>query len=147
MPRAPKKPPTKPSSGSMLDQLLRELQQKTSLQEGAKKRRITKGQALVKSMVNEALDGDQKMLAAVLKLAEKLDTLQAQKTSMKPPVSSLTTAAQWHILFAFYARYKGLIEAQIEQFKADDPHYWGFEWASEPSPGDAPWHADLHSET
>lgn len=131
---------------SMLDALLQELQQKTVLTDGSRKRRITKGHALMKSMVNEALSGDQKMLATVIRLAEKLDTMHAQKAEQSSLEVPPTSPVQWLALFAFYGRYKHLIEAQIEQLKTEAPDYWEFEWTDEPSLEKAPWHSALKSE-
>ena len=59
---------------SILEQLLHELKQEIDVREGDVSFRITKGRALIKSMVNEALKGNQRMMTNVLKIIEKLDT-------------------------------------------------------------------------
>ena len=73
--------PKKQNKNSILEQLLHELEQEVADDESLLK--ITKGQALIKTMVNEALGGDKAMMANMLKFMEKLDALQVAKRGNK----------------------------------------------------------------
>lgn len=64
---------------SILEDLLKELEQEIDVKEGSVSRKITKGQALIKNMVNEAIKGDQRMMANILKFIDKLDALQRSR--------------------------------------------------------------------
>ena len=73
--------PKKQNKNSILEQLLHELEQEVAYDESLLK--ITKGQALIKTTVNEALGGDKAMMANMLKFMEKLDALQVAKRGNK----------------------------------------------------------------
>lgn len=103
-------------------------------------KRLTKGQALIQSMVNEALNGDPKMLAHVLKLLDKMPTTR-EGAPAEPGVRQ--EREEWISLFAFFGKYKALIEQEIERLKERDPAYWSFDWFH-PSLESAPWYAHVH---
>ncbi len=65
---------------NIIKELLGELVQEIEIKEGEKKFRITKGKALVKKIINEALGGDKTMIGAILKIVEKIDRSQKDKT-------------------------------------------------------------------
>lgn len=123
---------------TILTDFLNELAQE--MPAGAGDTAITKAQALVKNMVKQALEGDAKMLASVLKLMERLDTLSTEPE----PEEKRLPKEEWDIQFAFYAKYKPLIEQEIEKRKAQNPDYWGFDWYR-PTLETAPWYRDLYS--
>lgn len=124
MPRK-KKETAKIEESSILEQLLQELTQEIDAKEGKLNRKITKGQALVKSMVNEALKGDQRMMANVLKFMEKLDTLQLTRKENEETREDLTEADETMIL-RYYGRHKESIEKELEKRYKEDPNGWGF---------------------
>lgn len=124
MPRK-KKETAKTEESSILEQLLQELTQEIDAKEGKLNRKITKGQALVKSMVNEALKGDQRMMANVLKFMEKLDTLQLTRKENEETREDLTEADET-IILRYYGRHKEAIEKELEKRYKEDPNGWGF---------------------
>ncbi len=122
---------------TILTDFLAELSQELPTDDG--NAAITKAQALVKNMIRQALEGDAKMLASVLKLMERLDTLATEPEEE----DARTPKEDWEIQFAFYAKYKSLIEQEIEKRKALNPDYWGFDWFR-PTLETAPWYRDLY---
>lgn len=124
MPRK-KKETTQTDETSILEQLLQELAQEIDAKEGKVTRKITKGQALIKSMVNEALKGDQRMMASVLKLIEKLDTLKPEE-----PEKTLTPA-EWaaedeDIILREFALGRKYYEKELKRLKVEQPEKWGW---------------------
>ena len=102
---------------------------------------MTKGQALVKSMVGAALSGDQRMLANILKLMEN-----APKAAEDAPSPAAAVALNdWLELFMFYGKYKKLIEGEIRRLKKENPDYWSFDWFK-PTLKSAPWYQDLYGQ-
>lgn len=142
MPSARKnvKPEPRKKTASILRQLLAELDQDIHAKEGSTRRKVTKGQMLVRSLVSGALEGDQRMLANVLRLLEKLDFLPEEK----PVAEERHAASDWETMFVFFGKYKTLIEQEIAQRKETNPSYWSFEWFH-PTLETAPWYEDLYT--
>lgn len=101
---------------------------------------MSKGQTLMKNMVNAALDGDQRMLVTVLKLLDRLEAVQEETPSETHEHSS---RIEWENLFAFYGKYRTLIDKEIERLKKTNPSYWTFDWFH-PTLESAPWYEDVH---
>lgn len=95
---------------SILEQLLNELRQEIDATEGKVSRKITKGQALIKSMVNEALKGDQRMVANILKFIEKIDALQ----TVKKEEEKLSETDE-EIIYRYYNNNKEHIEQELQK--------------------------------
>lgn len=129
---------------TILEQFLAELEKEIDAKEAGVSRKMTKGQALVKSMINEALKGDQRMLGNVLKLIEKLDMVK--KEEEEPEDDLLKSKADWEIMFAFFGKYEKLIKQEIERLKESNPSYWNFEDWYHPTLESAPWYKDVHGE-
>ena len=127
---------------SMLEELLRELQQHVGADEGDVFHKRTKGQALIKSMVNEALKGDQKMLANVLKFIEKLDALQNGKRD-ETQQTCRWKKKDWEMYFHFIWRYKAHIELELARMQAENPGAFKGEWA-DVKPKQAPWYEAIY---
>jgi hypothetical protein len=145
MPRKKKKTEA-PDGASIAEQLLQTLEQAVGAEDneyGNASRNITKRQALVESIINEALKGDQRMIAALLKLIEKHEDIQAAKKLESTKDSVSMHAHDWEILFAFFGKYKDLIEQEIEKRKSENPRYWSFDWY-QPELESAPWYKDLY---
>jgi hypothetical protein len=122
------------------EQLLAELGKKFDAEAAPAKRTLTKGHALIKSMVDAALAGDQRMLGSVLKLIDKLEMpSKAIAANEKKPSSQ----ADWEMLFVFFGKYKGLIEQEIERLKKINPSYWTFDWFQPPLES-TPWYEDMY---
>lgn len=121
---------------AILEQFLAELNCEVGAIDTSPPETVTKGQALIKSMVNEAVKGDQKMLANVLKLIDKLDLLRQEEVAEAKP---FTSKADWELAFAFHGKYKTLIEQEIERLKQHNPSYWSFDWFT-PTLESAPWY-------
>lgn len=126
---------------TILEQFLAELEKEIDAKEAGVSRKMTKGQALVKSMVNEALKGDQRMLGNVLKLIDRLETL---KEETKPEEEERQSKADWEIMFAFYGKYEKLIKQEIERLKETNPSYWNFSDWFHPTLESAPWYEEVH---
>jgi hypothetical protein len=126
-----------PALKMLLQHFAAELRRKVELNEAGSSRKVTKGHALINGMINDALGGDQRMMAHVLKLFDKLDTLPSAEALPAPPQQD------WIGIFTFYAKYKLLIEQEIERLKVSNPSYWGFEWFC-PTLETAPWYNDLY---
>ena len=107
----------------ILEQLLAELDQEIEAREGAVSRKITKGQALIKSMVNEALKGDQRMMASVMKLVEKLDALQANRKEEVKTTEELAKEDE-DIILRYYAMNKDHLEKELQKRKKENPAIW-----------------------
>jgi hypothetical protein len=125
---------------TLLEQFLTELDREIDAQEAGVKRKITKGQALIKSMVNEALKGDQRMMANVLKFIEKLDKLQAaKKEDKKEDANGVEMGpADWSLAFDFFARNRPYVELELDHRKKENPATFDLKW--EPVKlEDAPW--------
>lgn len=114
-------------ANSILQQLLHELEQQTPVD--AEDRTISKGQALIKSMVDAALQGDPRMQATILKLMEKLEEMQeeASKRSEEDYSADRISAEDKAIILRYYARNKQSIEQALQlanpapSSKIDDP--------------------------
>lgn len=142
MPR--KKQETKKSDeASILEQLLQELEQKIDAKEGKVNRKITKGQALIKSMVNEALKGDQRMMANVLKFIEKLDALQATKKQEVQTSNRSMDKVDWEIMLRYYWRYRHHLELEWERMKKKNPGAFSTKW-TRIDIKDAPWYEAIY---
>ncbi len=138
-----KKEAEKADEASILEQLLQELEQEIDAKEGAVSRKITKGQALIKSMVNEALKGDQRMMGNVLKFMEKLDALHAARKKEAKEKATPMAKHDWGMMFHFFGRYQPHIELEIARMKKENPGAFALQW-NEIKIEDAPWYEDLH---
>lgn len=137
--------PTKRKKNDSTDQnitkaFLREFKKKIDAKEGGTRRKISKGEALVKTMVNEALKGDQRMLVNILKIIDKFVLFQPE---VSPQTLPITSKEEWEMLFAFFGKYDALIRQEIEKRKITNPSYWSFEWYS-PKLESAPWYKDVY---
>lgn len=110
------KQPTNIIDNSMLNQLFKELGQSIDTKKGVK---ITKGEALVKTMVDESLKGNLHMMGTILKLAEKLENLKASKTH--PMDDEVLSEADEEIILRYYAQNKQRLEAEINKRKHMEP--------------------------
>ena len=142
MPRK-KKETEKVDEASILEQLLQELEQEIDAKEGKISRKITKGQALIKSMVNEALKGDQRMMANVLKFIEKLDALQAAKKQEATADNQEMDKVDWEIMLRYYWRYRHHLELEWERMKKENPGAFKGEW-TRIDMKDAPWYDAIY---
>lgn len=123
----------------ILKQVLDELQAELI---DAKGRKTTKGQALVRGVFSQALEGDGRQAAQMLKWIDQAADLENIQENSDYP----TEAAAWEALFLFYGKYKPLLDMEIEKRRASQPHYWDFDWARL-EPGAAPWHNALHGDS
>lgn len=128
---------------SILEQLLQELEQEIEAKEGAFSRKITKGQALIKSMANEAFKGDQRMMTNVLKFIEKLDALQAAKKQEAETAHEPMSKVDWEILLRQYWRFRHHLELEWERMKKENPGAFELQW-SRIDMKDAPWHEAIY---
>ena len=94
----------------------------------------TKADALVNAMITQALE-DPKTATHLFKLV----TGDAEEAE---PIEK-SSKQDWESLFAFFGKYKPLIEQEIERLQATNPGYWSFEWFS-PTLESAPWYHDIH---
>ncbi len=147
--RKPKKPvktgKPKKNEETLLEQFLAELDHEIDAKEAGVNRKITKGQALIKSMVNEALKGDQRMMANVLKFIEKLDALQAARKEVEKEDEIPMARHDWDIMFHFYARYQPHLELELDRIRKENPGAFGLKW-TRIDLKDAPWYKDVHGE-
>lgn len=128
---------------SILEQLLCELEEEIELEEGEPGRKMTKGQALIRNMVGEALEGDQRMMANVLKFMEKIDGLQAAQKEKHQGEEKPVARRDWEMMFYFFGRYQPHIELEIERLKKENPGAFGLKW-TRVDLKDAPWYVDIH---
>lgn len=126
---------------TILEQFLAELDKEIDAKEAGVSRKMTKGQALVKSMINEALKGDQRMLGNVLKLIDKLDMVEEEE---KPEEEEKHSKGDWELMFAFFGKYEKLIKQEIERLKETNPSYWNFEDWYHPTLERAPWYEEIY---
>jgi len=126
MPKKTKKS-DKITDDSILEQLLKELDKTIDAKEGNVTSKITKGEALIKSMVNEALKGDQRMMTNVLKFIEKLDALKSAKKEVeeKKEEEKLSETDE-DIILRYYGKNKESIEKELEKRYRKDPNAWYF---------------------
>lgn len=127
---------------NILEQFLAELDKEIDAKEAGVSRKMTKGQALVKSMINEALKGDQRMLGNVLKLIEKLDLIEEEEE--KPEDEEKHSRGDWELMFAFFGKYEKLIKQEIERLKESNPSYWNFGDWFYPTLESAPWYEEIY---
>jgi hypothetical protein len=127
---------------NILEYLLAELDQEIDAKEGSNSYRITKGRALIKSMVNEALKGDQRMMANVLKFVEKLETLQDAKETQQAE----SLPVNWEMIFHFFGKYKEMIEIEIQKRRKENPGGWNFNGCNPMPLESVPWFKDLYGE-
>lgn len=128
----------------LLAQFLAELDKEVEDTQASVEQKMTKGEALAKTLVDEALKGDQRMWANVLKLLERSQqAAQEEQTAL----ASKPAAWEWEMLFAFFGRYEPLIKQEIERLRQQNPSYWNFSEWFHPAPECAPWHDDIHART
>lgn len=126
MPKKTKKS-DKATDDSILEQLLKELDKTIDAKEGNVTSKITKGEALIKSMVNEALKGDQRMMTNVLKFIEKLDALKSvKKEAEKKKEEEGLSETDEDIVLRYYGLHKESIEKELEKRYRKDPNAWYF---------------------
>ncbi|MDB2415035.1 DUF5681 domain-containing protein [Rickettsiales bacterium] len=125
MPKKTKKS-DKITDDSILEQLLKELDKTIDAKEGNVSSKITKGEALIKSMVNEALKGDQRMMTNVLKFIEKLDALKSAKKETEEKKEEKLSETDEDIILRYYGRHKESIEKELEKRYRKDPNSWYF---------------------
>ena len=128
---------------SLLEELLNELRRTNIAQSDTENAALTKGQRLIRSMVDEALRGDQKMLANVLKFIEKLDDLQLNQRHEPPPERKAHMRTEWEALFYFIGRWRPHIQREIRRLKKENPGAFKGEWV-QVRMQDAPWYEDLY---
>lgn len=126
---------------TILDQFLAELEKEIDAKEAGVSRKMTKGQALVRGMINEALKGDQRMLGNVLKLIDKLDMIKEEE---KPQDEEKHSKDDWELMFAFFGKYEKLIKQEIERLKETNPSYWNFSEWYHPTLERAPWYEEIY---
>lgn len=126
---------------NILEQFLAELDKEIDAKEGNVSRKMSKGQALVKSMINEALKGDQRMLGNVLKLIDKLGLIEEED---KPEDEEKHSKGDWELMFAFFGKYEKLIKQEIERLKETNPSYWNFSEWYHPTLESAPWYGEIY---
>ena len=130
----------KPEKG-ILGQFLTELDKEIDAKEAGVSRKMTKSEALIKSMVNEALKGDHRMMANVMKIIDKLDDLQAARKEEKEKDTrdSEMKTADWSLTFVFLARNRPYVELELDRRKKGNPATFDLKW--EPVKlEDAPWY-------
>jgi len=126
---------------NILEQFLAELDKEIDAKEAGVSRKMTKGQALVKSIINEALKGDQRMLGNVLKLIDKLGLIEEDE---KPEEEEKHSKGDWELMFAFFGKYEKLIKQEIERLKEANPSYWNFSDWFYPTLERAPWYEEIY---
>ena len=138
-----KKNTEKIDDASILEQLLQELEEKIDAKEGSSVRKLTKGQALIKSMVNEALKGDQRMMANVLKFIERLDALQSSRKQEADVCQEEMGKVDWEIMLRYFARYRPHLELEWERMEKRNSGEFPLQW-KEIKMEDAPWYEAIY---
>lgn len=118
----------------ILEQLLAELEKETTGENTPSK--ATKSEALVQLMVTEALKGDQRMLANILKL---IDRLGPSEDEVPKDTHESHSRADWELMFAFFGKYEALIKQEIDRLRDTHPSYWTFDWFH-PTLESTPWY-------
>jgi len=121
---------------------LAELDKEIEAKEAGISYKITKGEALIKSMVNEALKGDHRMMANVMKIIDKLDDLQTTKKEKKEDnTEGFQIALQdWQLMFNFFARHRPYIDLELDRRKKENPATFDKKWKEPIKLEDAPWY-------
>ena len=68
---------------NILSQLLKELDETIEAKEGSVNKKMTKGEALVKGLVNEALKGNQRIAINIFRFIEKMDKIKQPAANTK----------------------------------------------------------------
>ncbi len=103
---------------NLIAELKEELGCQIEITEGEQAFKITKGKALIKKIVNDALSGDKTMIGSVLKLAEKIDgeeENQRLKTQKEDPISG----EDWESILKFYIQNKEAVDEKIEKARKE----------------------------
>lgn len=104
--------PKKTVKKSIIPNLLaQELDKTTEIEEDGRISKITKREALIRKMVNEAIKGDQRMLANIMKELEKPDGTEEVKKEEK------LSESDEDIILRYYDRNREKIEKMIRQRK------------------------------
>ena len=99
---------------NLIAELKEELGCQIEITEGERAFKITKGKALIKKIVNDALSGDKTMIGSVLKLAEKIDVCdktQRERAQKEDPISG----EDWESILKFYIQNKEAVDEKIEK--------------------------------
>ena len=141
-PQPPEPTATTDSGQESLAQIIAYIRQELNSKEDNPESQLTKGQALARTMVNNASTGDSRNITPLFKLIAETADVIAEKI---PEDELQTRKEEWESLFAFYGKYKPLIEQEIERLKLDNPGYWNFEWFR-PNLENCPWHQAIYGE-
>lgn len=115
-------------NNDLIKSLKEELGDVIEITENGQMSNITKGNALIKKMVNEALSGDKTMIINVLKLAEKIaenEEAERQRLQKEDPLSG----ADWASILTFYKNNQAAINEKIEN--ARKAKFLGFNFEGE----------------
>lgn len=103
-------------SRSIIDALKAELSQEIQVTESDEHHTMSKAHVLIKKLVNEALKGDQRMIASVLKLIEKMEEVERGEEQQKrqdDPISG----SEWDVILRYYATNQTMVDKKIEDAK------------------------------